>query len=158
MSQLKILVLMILLAQAPVPKEKDICDGILAMATSEMDLSSDDIHVLVINSIVQLCTVIFFLYNDQIVLLQVVTLSYGMKKKKPMLYYTSEDQDETVRLPRDKVTTAKYVYVQCLMINTYSELLCMFMMQVSPLSPETTKEYHIRVYVKKSRHKENAKV
>ena len=108
---------MILLAQAPVPKEKDICDGILAMATSEMDLSSDDIHVLVINSIVQLCTVIFFLYNDQIVLLQVVTLSYGMKTKNPMLYYTSEDQDETVRLPRDKVTTAKYVYVQFLMIN-----------------------------------------
>ena len=34
-----------------------------------------------------------------------------MKTKNPMLYYTSEDQDETVRLPRDKVTTAKYVYV-----------------------------------------------
>ena len=149
---MKIPVLMILPAQAPDLKEKDICDGILAMATPGMDLSSDDIHVLVINSIVQLCAVILFLYNDQIVLLQVVTLSYGMKTKNPMLYYTSEDQDETVLLPRDKVTTAKYVYVQCLVVNIYSEL------QVSPLSPETSKEYHIRVYVKKSRHKENAKV
>ena len=46
---------------------------------------------------------------------------WNERTKKSLLYYTKEDQDETVLLPRDKVTIN--IYIQFLMINNISSTL-----------------------------------
>ena len=73
-------------------------------------------------------------------------MNYGMKAKNPMdcvLFYKKEKPDETVLISREEVTASQMLSSKIFLYD-YSN----FLMQVSPVLPETFQECRIRVYVK----------